>query len=142
MFCKANGLDNVIFIDSVSRTEVIQYWSLFNVAVIHLRKTPLFRSVIPSKLFECMAMGVPMLLGLKGGSAEIVRREDIGVCFEPENSDDFVKSLINIRDDKLKHKRCQKNAIKTARKYNRKLLAYKMLNLIKQATRNNSNRYL
>ena len=51
------GLDKVPFVDSVSKDEVVRYWSLRYVSIIHLRRTELFTKVIPSKLFECMGMG-------------------------------------------------------------------------------------
>ncbi|MCA9181591.1 MAG: glycosyltransferase family 4 protein, partial [Planctomycetales bacterium] len=63
------GLDNVLFVDSVSKDEVVRYWSLLDVSIIHLRKTELFTTVIPSKLFECMGMGIPVLHGVEGESA-------------------------------------------------------------------------
>ena len=46
-----HGLINVTFIDSVPKEQVARYWSLLDVSIIHLRKTDLFTSVIPSKLF-------------------------------------------------------------------------------------------
>lgn len=58
---EARKLDNVVFADSVPRSEVVRYWSLIDLSVIHLKRTPLFETVIPSKLFECMAMGIPVL---------------------------------------------------------------------------------
>ena len=78
-------LSNVIFIDTVPKHEVARYWSLIDVSVIHLKKSKLFTTVIPSKLFEAMAMGIPLLHGVEGESAELVRSEDIGLTFEPEN---------------------------------------------------------
>jgi hypothetical protein len=36
----------------------------------------LFTSVIPSKLFECMGMGIPVLHGVAGESADIVEKEE------------------------------------------------------------------
>ena len=59
-------LDNVVFIDSVPKDEVVRDWSLLDVSIIHLRKTELFTTVIPSKLFECMGMGIPVLHGVAG----------------------------------------------------------------------------
>ena len=41
--------------------------------MIHLRNTELFTTVIPSKLFECMGMGIPVLHGVAGESAAIER---------------------------------------------------------------------
>ncbi|NNF79422.1 MAG: glycosyltransferase family 4 protein, partial [Rhizobiales bacterium] len=51
------GLTNLTMLDTVPKQEVARYWSLLDVSIIHLRRTELFKTVIPSKLFECMAMG-------------------------------------------------------------------------------------
>src|SRR5690606_32541607 len=40
-------LDNVTFLDSVPKAEVVRYWSLLDASVIHLRRTDLFTTVIP-----------------------------------------------------------------------------------------------
>ena len=68
----------VVFVDSVPKDEVVRYWSLLDVSIIQLKKTELFTTVIPSKLFECMGMGIPVLHGVAGESAEIVEREGCG----------------------------------------------------------------
>jgi glycosyltransferase involved in cell wall biosynthesis len=61
-------LGNVTFLDTVTKDEVTRYWSLFDAAIIHLRKAPLFETVIPSKLFECMGLGIPVLHGILSDS--------------------------------------------------------------------------
>ncbi|NNE22932.1 MAG: glycosyltransferase family 4 protein, partial [Rhizobiales bacterium] len=54
-------LANVSFIDTVPKKDVPRYWSLIDMAVIHLKRCELFETVIPSKLFECMGMGIPVV---------------------------------------------------------------------------------
>ena len=41
-------------------------------AMVLLRDTPLFRTVIPSKMFEIMGTGVPMVLGVDGQARAIL----------------------------------------------------------------------
>jgi glycosyltransferase involved in cell wall biosynthesis len=74
-------LANVVFLDSVPKSEVSRYWSLLDVSIIHLIDDPLFRTVIPSKLFESMGMGVPIAHGVGGESAEIVEQYGVGRVF-------------------------------------------------------------
>lgn len=124
------GLDNVIFLDSVPKEEVARYWSLLDVSIIHLRKTELFSSVIPSKLFECMGMGIPVLHGVAGESADIVARDGVGEIFEPENAEQLVAGLKRMRGDRVNYERYRSNCLKAAGKYDRKTLAINMLAVI------------
>jgi glycosyltransferase involved in cell wall biosynthesis len=125
------GLDNVIFIDSVPKAEVVRYWSLLDVSVIHLRKTKLFTTVIPSKLFECMGMGIPVLHGVMGESADIVEKEGVGILFEPENSDALCQGLLRLRDDRALYRKLKANCLDSAPRYERRVLAGKMLETLK-----------
>ncbi|MBS1141078.1 MAG: glycosyl transferase group 1 [Proteobacteria bacterium] len=127
-------LRNVTFVDSVSKDDVARYWSLLDVSIIHLRKTELFTSVIPSKLFECMGMGLPVLHGVAGESAEIVRAEGVGVVFEPENADQLVSLMKQFRSDRQAYETYRANGLVAAKKYDRTALALRMLELIKLHT--------
>jgi glycosyltransferase involved in cell wall biosynthesis len=127
---KTEQLNNVIFVDSVPKEDVTRYWSLLDAAIIHLRKTELFRAVIPSKLFECMGMGVPVLLGVQGESEEIVNRHDVGIVFEPENPGELVNCIFRLQDEPLLSARLSRNGSEAARHYDRKALAQRMLEII------------
>jgi len=126
------GLDNVLFVDSVPKAEVPRYWSLLDASIIHLKKTPLFETVIPSKLFECMGMGIPVVHGVAGESAEIVRRHDAGLVFEPENSSELVCHLQTLRNDPGLYARLQTNGLVAVRDFDRSTLAVKMLRILEQ----------
>ncbi len=130
----SRGLDNVIFIDSVSKDEVVRYWSILDVSIIHLRKTELFTTVIPSKLFECMGMGIPVLHGVKGESAEIVEREGVGIVFEPENAEMLCDSLTSLADDPARFEQYQRQGCSAAQNYDRKKLALEMLSVLQRLT--------
>jgi glycosyltransferase involved in cell wall biosynthesis len=125
-------LKNVIFVNSVSKDEVARYWSLLDVSIIHLKKMDLFTSVIPSKLFECMAMGIPVLLGVKGESADIVQTNKVGLIFEPENARQLYDRLVELKEDSEKYLQFQKNALIAANKYDRISLAREFESLLSQ----------
>jgi len=121
------GLENVIFVDLVSKEEVVRYWSLLDVAIIHLKKNPLFSTVIPSKLFESMGMGIPVLHGVAGESAEIVKKEGCGQIFGPENVDELCKGLLVFKVQPELLKSCRRGALAAAPHFNRRKLALSML---------------
>jgi len=128
---RAEHIDNVIFVDSVPKDEVVRYWSLLDASIIHLKKTKLFTTVIPSKLFECMGMAIPVLHGVQGESAAIVEREDVGMAFEPENAQALCDGLRRLAADGASYQRFKANGPKAAQRYDRSALAGEMLRVIK-----------
>ncbi len=124
------GLDNITFLDSVPKDQVSRYWSLLDVSIIHLKKSELFTTVIPSKLFECMGMGLPVLHGVAGESAEIVRDEGVGIVFEPENTSELVEHLQFLRRDYSAYEGYRDQCLEAAKKYDRSLMAKRMLDLL------------
>jgi colanic acid biosynthesis glycosyl transferase WcaI len=78
------GLDNVVFVPRQLRERMPDFWSVCDAGLIHLRDDPLFATVIPSKIFESMAMGLPIVYaGPVGEGTEIVQRHDAGVVVPP-----------------------------------------------------------
>jgi glycosyltransferase involved in cell wall biosynthesis len=129
-------LRNVIFVDSVAKSEVVAHWALLDASVIHLRNDTLFETVVPSKLFESMAMGVPVLLGVRGEAANIVRSEQIGLTFEPESAEDLYKVLLELRHSEKRREQFHKNCLRAAKMYDRKALARSMLAILQSTVKN------
>ena len=128
---KDKKLRNLIFIDTVSKAEVADYWSLLDVSIIHLKKDPLFEKVIPSKLFECMAMGIPVLHGVLGESAEIVSRLGVGKTITPDNSQVLAQELLNLSMNAQELQKMKEAALEAANKFDRAALAKGMLSRIR-----------
>ena len=127
---KRRRLKNVTFIDAVPKAEVARYWSLLDASIIHLKKTELFTTVIPSKLFEAMATGVPVLLGVKGEAAEIVARHDVGIAFEPEDAAMLAEQIVRLAHDRELCSSLAAAGPRAARYYDRTVLAAKMLSVL------------
>ena len=125
-------LDNVVFVDSVSKADVARYWSLLDVSIIHLRRTELFTTVIPSKLFECMGMGIPVLHGVEGESAEIVREHGVGIPFTPESVDELCEALERCSSHPEERAEFRARCLTAAGCFDRKFLALKMLGILER----------
>lgn len=123
-------ISNVVFIDTVPKDEVVRYWSVLDASIIHLRKTDLFTSVIPSKLFECMGMAIPVLHGVEGESADIVEQTGVGLRFEPENAEALCESMRKLADDKELFQQFKQQGPTAAREYDRVVLAERMREII------------
>jgi glycosyltransferase involved in cell wall biosynthesis len=124
------GIKNVRFVSSVEKAEVVRYWSVLDASIIHLKNEETFATVIPSKLFECMGMGLPVLHGVRGESADIVEEARIGLTFEPENSNQLCESILKLRDDASLRSEFKSNCTQEAGKYDRKVKACQMLKCI------------
>lgn len=131
---QAMSLGNVVFVESVSKSEVPNYWALLDVSIIHLKRDPLFTTVIPSKLFECMAMGLPVLHGVEGESASIVAREEVGEPFEPENAVMLAEKLIRLSQNSYAMSKYRCRALEAAPRYDRANLALDMLAILENTS--------
>ena len=123
-------LANVVFVDSVPKAQVARYWSLLSVSIIHLRDTALFSTVIPSKLFESMGMGIPLLHGVPGESAGIVERENVGIVFPSGDAPALDAALTRLMDDPRLYGAIRARCLAAAPRYDRQQLAKQMLSLL------------
>jgi len=126
------NLKNVTMLDPVPKHEVKRYISILDIALINLRKSDLFTTVIPSKIFENAGMRIPILMGVNGEARQIVESYHAGVCFEPESEDDFNKKLHLLLSDFALYEECKEGCRKLAYDFNRKHLAEQMLHVIKE----------
>ena len=122
-------VDNVTMLDPVPKTEVGRYISVLDICLINLKKSPLFTTVIPSKIFENAAMAIPILMGVEGEAQQIIEGYEAGLCFEPENETDFVSKLNLLRQPEF-YDKCKKGCLKLADDFDRKNLANEMFKIL------------
>jgi glycosyltransferase involved in cell wall biosynthesis len=90
-------LSNVYFLDPVTKKEMPSVLKSINAAIIPLRKLDLFLGAIPSKIFENLAMEIPILLGVDGEARELfITQGNCGLFFEPENVHDLTSAITKI----------------------------------------------
>ena len=92
-------LTNVQFVDQQPRDRLLAFYRASDVSLVPLRNLPLFQKVLPSKLFELMGNGVPLICNVAGEAAQLVERAQGGLCIEPENVEAWVKAIEQLRDD-------------------------------------------
>ena len=125
-------LANATFLPPVSKNDVSDYVGISDAVLVPLKKSDTFKSVIPSKIFESAAMQKPILLGVDGHAREILEEFDAGLYFEPENKDEFLKAVNEIKINKGLYSSIQLGEQKLAKAYDRNTLADKMLEYIKR----------
>jgi glycosyltransferase involved in cell wall biosynthesis len=126
--CARRGLGNVVFVGSVSKEVVREYWKLCDVALVLLRDAPLFAHVIPSKMFEAMAMERPIILGVRGESRRVLDDAGAGIGIDPENVEALVEAVRTLaRDAALRASLGKSGRQFVTRNYDRNFLANTML---------------
>ncbi|MEB2786958.1 glycosyltransferase family 4 protein [Algoriphagus persicinus] len=124
-------LKNVTFLDSVPKDDVIDYLHLMDVALVNLIKSDTFLTVIPSKIFEAAAVEKPIMLGLQGETKGIIEQYKAGVCFEPENGEDFKRALGSMYCKREDFSVYQEGCRRLALDFERNRIARLMLETIK-----------
>ena len=99
--------------------------------LVHLKGTDLFQTVIPSKIFEAMAMMRPIVMGVRGESADIVRRSGSGIDIQPDNAEQLAAAVMQLCDDKENYQNlCQNGRTFVIENFSRDKLAEDMLNIL------------
>lgn len=101
---EAAGLKNVFFPGEISHNMIHNYLLSADCGVVPLAKLPIFKGAIPSKLFEYMISGLPVLLGIEGEAASILKEANAGLTFIPDDSKDLADKILFLKNnpDQLK----------------------------------------
>jgi len=90
------GLQNIKFLDQQPRERIAAYVSAADLCLVMLRKSELFKTVIPTKLLEYTACERPVIVAVDGQARQIVETAHAGVFVEPENSKALVKAILDL----------------------------------------------
>lgn len=130
---RSERLHNLQFIASVPRARIAAYWSLLDIAIVHLKPDPLFTGVIPSKIFETMAMGIPILLGVDGEARLLLEEADSGAYFPPGDARELASAVLALKDDPQRRRAYARNGKQAAPRFSRQARAAQMLREIEMA---------
>lgn len=86
-------LNNVLFLPRRPVSEIGEVLNLADVLLVHLKDDPLFRITIPSKIQAYLAVGRPILVGVRGDAADLVRVAGAGIDCEPENPESISEEV-------------------------------------------------
>jgi len=97
---RQEGLEQVVFTGRQEKHAIPDFLSMTDACLVHLVRRDLFRTVLPSKIFEAAAMKKPIILGVEGSAAQIVREANAGICIEPENEGELVEAVKRLARDR------------------------------------------
>lgn len=88
--------DNIVFMPQRPVNEMGQAFADADAVLVHLRDDPLFEITIPSKTQAYLAMGRPILMGVRGDAAAMVAAAGAGIAFAPEDSNALADAAISL----------------------------------------------
>lgn len=128
------GLRNVRFLDPVDKEGVREFYALSDVCLVPLRDIPLFDTFIPSKMFEIMAMGRPIIGSVRGESADILEQSGSALVVPPEDSKTISESILTLYNDRDRAQEMGRNGRRfIVANYSRRSLAASYLEVMESA---------
>jgi glycosyltransferase involved in cell wall biosynthesis len=97
---RATGVEDlVVFTGRLPKEMMPTILASSDACLVHLRKCETFTTVLPSKIFETMAMSRPIIMGVEGQARDIVMAARAGVAMEPESETSLVAAVEKMADE-------------------------------------------
>lgn len=113
------------------RAAMPELTALCDIALVPLRDSLVFESVLPSKIFEYMAMGVPMIVSVPEGEAtKLVTNCDSGVVIPPESPGILADTIIELEADRPRLEAMRDAGLASAPRFSRSEQATRMLEIL------------
>jgi len=130
---RSNLNDAILFTGQQPKEKIPAILASSHACLIHLKNCPLFETVVPSKIFETMAMGRPMIMGVRGPARQIVMEAGAGVEMEPGSPESLVQAVETLADDPQRAGRMGQAAReRVIRDFDRDVLAGRFLRLLEE----------
>ncbi|MBP6625610.1 MAG: glycosyltransferase family 4 protein [Chitinophagaceae bacterium] len=135
---KQDNLQFVTFLGNIPRNEMPEAVAACDAYIVPLKKNDLFLGAVPSKLFEPLAMGKPILLGVDGEARELfIERGKAGLFNEPENSEALAANIMQLfQDTALAKKFGESGKAYVQQHFDRKVIAHGFFTKLKSLFEN------
>src|SRR5258708_6116842 len=126
------GLTNVMMRPSVDKAQVPGLYAAADVCLVPLRDVPVFDAFVPSKLFEMLAAGRPIIGAVRGEARDILARSGGALLVEPERGDQLAAAVDRLcADPDLRAELARNGRAFAVEHYDRDALAAKYLELLR-----------
>lgn len=131
-----HGLNNVHFIGQQPRENIPVFWGLCDIGLVHLKNDPIFETVIPSKIFETMAAGKPILYcGPESDGSRLIVKHNAGLIALPENPNSLAEKIRELKNNQNLCESLGYNGKKASNIFSRKNQAKKTIKVLELVKR-------
>jgi glycosyltransferase involved in cell wall biosynthesis len=96
---QSQSLTNVRILDQQPRDKIPAFISASDACLVLLKKTDIFKTVIPTKMLEFMSCARPVILGVDGQARQIIDEAGAGLVIEPENAVALAQAIKRLEQD-------------------------------------------
>jgi|SRR5580704_4667626 colanic acid biosynthesis glycosyl transferase WcaI len=130
---RQRGLHNLRFVDQQPREKIPAHICASDVCLVLLKKTSLFKTVLPTKMLEFMSCGRPVILGVDGQARAILEEARGGLVIEPENSGALVNAIRYLAANREMARELGQNGREyIVRRFSRRQTAEKYIRVLEQ----------
>jgi colanic acid biosynthesis glycosyl transferase WcaI len=96
---RSRGLTNVRFVGQQPREKIPAYITASDACLVLLKKTELFKTVLPTKMLEFMSCARPVILGVDGHARKVMEQADAGIFITPEDPAALAEAVVRLAGD-------------------------------------------
>jgi glycosyltransferase involved in cell wall biosynthesis len=96
---RSRGLTNVRFVDQQLREKIPAYISVSDACLVLLKRSELFKTVLPTKMLEFMSCARPVILGVDGHARQVLEQANAGIFIQPENAAELAEAVTCLAAD-------------------------------------------
>ena len=89
-------LDKISFLDPVPHDDVPRYLVAADACLVHLVANDLYKVTLPSKIYEYLAIGKPILMGVEGEAAQLIKTSGSGLVFKPQSAEKLAEAVLTL----------------------------------------------
>jgi len=96
---RSRGLANVRFVGQQAREKIPAYITASDACLVLLKKSELFKTVLPTKMLEFMSCARPVILGVDGHARKVLEQANAGIFITPEDPAALADAVMQLADD-------------------------------------------
>lgn len=124
-------LTNTSFFPTLPAARMPEVFTSMDVTLIIVRRHDLFKGTLPSKLFEAMGAGVPVIGAVEGEAQTVIQQANCGICVKSDDPLAIAEAILTLFRDPALRRRLGKNGREyVSTHYNRREIAKRFESLL------------
>jgi len=94
-------LQNVVLTGLRPRQEMPSFVQRADICLVPYKNSPVFRRNIPSKIYDYMAAGKPIIINLEGEASKIILSAQAGILIKPNDAQSLAQTILGLKENKI-----------------------------------------